>query len=104
MLNLQMSYPEISGRIESSFHVANLIKLVRSPFDLAIQLGLSGWTRIAIYLALDYIILPADLLHKILPHTQFTDIFSSLSTITLSLAIYVIPELKEVTKRVQNES
>lgn len=101
MLNLQLSYPDAS-RIDSHFHFENAMKLVRSPFALAMQLGLSGWMRILIYLALDYIILPADLVHKILPHTQFTDLFSSFSTITLSLAIYIVPELKDVAKRVQN--
>lgn len=91
MLNLQLIYSSV-----------NLTKLMFQFGNLLKQLGLSGWTRIAIYLFLDYILLPADLIHKILPATQFTDLLSSLSTISLSLAIYIVPELREITKRMPN--
>lgn len=97
MLNLQLTYLQAVNQIESIFQFESLIKQVRSPFALAKQLGLSGWIRISIYLVLDYIILPANVIHKILPDTQFTKIFSS-----LSLAIYIVPELKEVARRIQN--
>ncbi|MUL37794.1 hypothetical protein [Gloeocapsopsis dulcis] len=90
------------NQIKSFLPNKHLVQKVRSPFVLLRQLGLSSWMRICIYLFLDYIILPADLFHKILPDTQFTDIFSSLSTIFLSLAIYIVPELKEVTRQIQN--
>ncbi len=99
MLNLPLTYlKQFIIQIKPIFTRKCLVQQVRSPFILLKQLGLSCWARIAIYLFLDYIILPADLVHKILPDTQFTDICSSLSTISLSLAIYIVPELKEVTR------
>jgi len=99
MLNLYFTYLEqFVNQIRSIFSKRYSFEQVRSPFILLKRLGFSGWARIAIYLFLDYILLPADLIHKILPDTQFTDIFSSLSTVSLSLAIYIVPELKEVTR------
>jgi uncharacterized membrane protein YkvA (DUF1232 family) len=68
------------------------------PWKLVKHLSFSAWKRIAIYLALDYIILPADLLHKLLPNSVFTDTLSSAFTVILSIAIYIVPELKAVGK------
>ncbi|WP_339375412.1 hypothetical protein [Chroogloeocystis siderophila] len=49
-------------------------------------------------MALDYIVLPADPLHKLLPNSVFTDTLSSAFTVILSIAIYIVPELKAVGK------
>lgn len=68
------------------------------PWRLVRQLSFSAWKRIAVYLALDYIILPADPLHKLLPNGVFTDTLSSVFTIILTVAIYIVPELRAVGK------
>lgn len=70
-----------------------------TPWHLIKQLEFSAWKRIAIYLALDYIIVPADLIHKLLPDSAFTNALSSFSTILLTIAVYIIPELRASSKK-----